>query len=86
MTGVGGQGMLAGDEVVSPLIVPRIWGVLAMRPEGLPALAAKVRPGGVVLGEVLPTHRRKIVDTNARCLARGAEYVATAGACVAAWT
>jgi hypothetical protein len=42
MTGVGGQGMLADDEVVSPPIVPRIWGV-------------------------------------------SAEYVAAAGACVAAW-
>ena len=136
--------VLADDEIVSPPIVPRIWGVLAMHPEGLPALAAKVRPGGVLLhdatlvtappawagvraiavpatalakemgspmgagmialgafagttgivstgalvaalGEVLPPHRRKLVDANARCLARGAEYVAAAGACVAAW-
>jgi Pyruvate/2-oxoacid:ferredoxin oxidoreductase gamma subunit len=28
------------------------------------------------LGDVLPPHRRKLIDTNAACLARGAEHVA----------
>ena len=33
--------VLADDEIVSPSIVPRIWGVLTMHPEGLPARAAR---------------------------------------------
>jgi len=41
--------VLADDEIVSPPIVPEVWGVLAMHPEGLPKLAPKVRPGGVLV-------------------------------------
>jgi Pyruvate/2-oxoacid:ferredoxin oxidoreductase gamma subunit len=41
--------VLADDEIVSPPIVPEIWAVLAMHPEGLPKLAPKVRPGGVLV-------------------------------------
>ena len=41
--------VLADDEIVSPPIVPEIWGVLAMHPEGLPKLAPKVRPGGLLV-------------------------------------
>ena len=41
--------VLADDEIVSPPIVPEIWGVLAMHPEGLSKLAPKVRPGGVLV-------------------------------------
>jgi Pyruvate/2-oxoacid:ferredoxin oxidoreductase gamma subunit len=41
--------VLADDEIVSPPIVPEVWGVLAMHPEGLPKLAPKVRPGGLLV-------------------------------------
>ena len=41
--------VIADDEIVTPPIVPEVWGVLAMHPEGLPALAKKARPGGVLL-------------------------------------
>ena len=133
--------VIADAEIASPPIVPRIWGALAMHPEGLPKLAPKMRPGGVVLvnsslvgappawdgvrtiavpatelakamgqvmgagmialgafagatrivgieslhaalGDVLPPHRRKLIDTNQACITRGAEYGTE---CVAAW-
>ena len=41
--------VLADDEILSPPIVPEIWSVLAMHPEGLSKLAPKVRPGGVLV-------------------------------------
>jgi len=41
--------VLADDEIVSPPIVPEVWAVLAMHPEGLPKLAPKVRPGGALV-------------------------------------
>ncbi len=135
--------VIADREIISPPIVPRVWAVLAMHAEGLPALARKAEPGGVLvfnsnlvtpppawegvrriavpatelakamgqpmgasmialgalvaatglagvaalhaaLGEVLPPHRRKLIDTNALCIARGAEHVAAADG-VPAW-
>jgi len=56
------------------------------------ALGALVATTGVVavaslhaaLGEVLPPHRRKLIDTNTLCITRGAEHVAAAER-VAAW-
>lgn len=131
--------VIADQEIVTPPIVPKVWGVLAMHPEGLPQLAPKVEPGGVLLvnsslvarppawegvrsivvpatalakemgqvmgasmialgafagatglvaieslhaalGDVLPPHRRKLIDTNVLCITRGAEYVAERGA------
>jgi len=127
--------VIADEEIVTPPIVPKAWAVLAMHPEGLPGLARKAEPGGVLLlnsslvttpptweglrqiavpatemakemgqvmgasmmalgafagatgivslaalhealGDVLPPHRRKLIDTNNLCIARGAEYVA----------
>src|SRR5436309_1198976 len=127
--------VIADEEVVAPPLVPSAWAVLAMHPEGLPKVAAKLERGGVLLtnsslvtgpparddvaqiavpatelakeigqvmgasmialgafaaatgivspaaldsalGDVLPPHRRKLIDTNQRCLARGAEAVA----------
>jgi Pyruvate/2-oxoacid:ferredoxin oxidoreductase gamma subunit len=41
--------VLADEEIVAPPIVPRVWAVLAMHAEGLPKLAGKVEPGGVLL-------------------------------------
>jgi Pyruvate/2-oxoacid:ferredoxin oxidoreductase gamma subunit len=41
--------VIADDEIVTPPIVPSAWGVLAMHPDGLPALAHKAEPGGVLL-------------------------------------
>jgi Pyruvate/2-oxoacid:ferredoxin oxidoreductase gamma subunit len=41
--------VLADREIVSPPIVPQVWGVVAMHPAGLPALAPKVRPGGIAV-------------------------------------
>jgi len=41
--------VVADEEIVSPPIVPEVWGVLAMHPEGLAKVAPKVRPGGVLL-------------------------------------
>ncbi len=126
--------VLADGEIVAPPIVPQIWGVLAMHPAGLPALAPKMRPTGVLvfnsslvttrpawegvrqvevpatamaeaagqvmgasmialgafvaatgivaveslhaaLADVLPAHRRKLIDVNVACLTRGADYV-----------
>jgi Pyruvate/2-oxoacid:ferredoxin oxidoreductase gamma subunit len=138
--------VVADDEIVAPPIVPSVWGIVALHGEGLPKLAAKVEPGGVLLrnaslvpeppwprvhaialpvtalaeamgqvmgagmialggfaaatglvglasleaalGEVLPPHRRQLVDTNRRCLARGADAVAALGeaGAVPAWT
>jgi 2-oxoglutarate ferredoxin oxidoreductase subunit gamma len=36
------------------------------------------------LGEVLPPHRRKLIDANTACITRGAEHVVPAGR-VLAW-
>lgn len=48
--------VVADGEIVTPPIVPRIWAVLAMHPEGLPRLGAKIEPGGVlVLNSTLVT-------------------------------
>jgi len=135
--------VIADREIVTPPIVPSAWAVLAMHPEGLPALGRKAERGGVLvfnstlvhappawdgvrhlavpatemakamgqpmaasmialgalvattgvvavaslhaaLGEVLPPHRRKLIDTNTLCITRGAEHVAAAER-VAAW-
>jgi len=129
--------VIADREIVTPPIVPSAWAVLAMHPDGLPALGRKAEPGGVVvfnstlvpappgwdavrsiavpatemakamgqpmgasmialgalaaatglvdvaslhaaLGEVLPPHRRKLIDTNTLCITRGAQHVAPA--------
>jgi Pyruvate/2-oxoacid:ferredoxin oxidoreductase gamma subunit len=126
--------VIADDEILTPPVVPEVWGVLAMHPEGLPALAKKTRPGGVLLlnsslvvtppdwdgvrriavpatelakemgqvmaasmialgafagatglvaveslqaalADVVPPHRRKLIDTNRLSIAKGAEYV-----------
>jgi 2-oxoglutarate ferredoxin oxidoreductase subunit gamma len=138
--------VIADEEIVAPPIVPRVWAVLAMHPEGLPNLARKAQPGGVLvlnsslvttppawegvrqlavpatemakamgqvmgasmialgafaaatgivaveslheaLGEVLPPHRRKLIDANKVCLGQGAAYAAehAAPAGVRAW-
>src|SRR5439155_879514 len=134
--------VIADREILTPPIVPSAWALLAMHPEGLPALGSKAEPGGVLvfnsslvtapvwdgisrvpapatemakamgqpmgasmialgalaattgvvavaslhaaLGEVLPPHRRKLIDTNTLCITRGAEHVAAAQR-VAAW-
>jgi Pyruvate/2-oxoacid:ferredoxin oxidoreductase gamma subunit len=135
--------VVADEEIVAPPIVPSVWAVLAMHPAGLPALAGKAEPGGVLvlnsslvttpppwdgvtqvalpatdlakemgqvmgasmvllgafagatrivsldaltgaLGDVLPPHRRKFIDTNALCITRGAEHAAGYGG-VRAW-
>jgi 2-oxoglutarate ferredoxin oxidoreductase subunit gamma len=41
--------VLADAEIVSPPIVPEVWGVVALHPGGLDRLAPKVRPGGVLV-------------------------------------
>lgn len=41
--------VLADDEIVSPPLVPECWAVLAMHGDGLPRLAPKVRPGGILV-------------------------------------
>ena len=135
--------VIADREIVTPPIVPSAWALLAMHPEGLPALGRKAEPGGVLvfnsslvtappvwdgisrvpvpatemakamgqpmgasmialgalvattgvvavaslhaaLGEVLPPHRRKLIDANTACITRGAEHVVPAGR-VPAW-
>jgi len=134
--------VIADREILTPPIVPSAWALLAMHPEGLPALGRKAEPGGVLvfnsslvtapvwdgisgvpvpatemakamgqpmgasmialgalaattgvvavaslhaaLGEVLPPHRRKLIDTNTLSITRGAEHVAAAER-VAAW-
>ena len=138
--------VIADEQIVAPPIVPRAWAVLAMHPEGLPKLARKAQPGGMLvfnsslvttppawegvcqlavpateiakamgqvmgasmialgafagatgivaveslheaLGEVLPPHRRKLIDANKLCLGHGAAYVAehATAAGVRAW-
>jgi Pyruvate/2-oxoacid:ferredoxin oxidoreductase gamma subunit len=125
--------VVADEEIVTPPIVPRVWGVLAMHGDGLAKLAAKVEPGGLLvvnanlvarppdwegvrvvavpagdaaaatgnplgagmvalgafaaasalvavdslvaaLADVLPPHRRALIDANAACLRRGGEF------------
>ena len=137
--------VIADEEIVAPPIIPKAWSVLAMHPDGLPELAAKTRPGGILmvnsslvattpawngvraiaipatelakamgqvmgagmialgafagatgivavdsldaaLAEVLPPHRRKLIDTNRACLARGAEWAGEHATRVPAWT
>ena len=137
--------VVADEEIVTPPIVPSVWAVIAMHPAGLPALARKTEPGGLLLanaslvtrppawegvrhvavpatelatemgqpmgasmialgafvgasgivslaalqealGDVLPPHRRKLIDANARCLARGAEYVVGRCESAPAWS
>ncbi len=41
--------VLADGEIVSPPLVPSVWAILAMHPEGLAKLAAKMGAGGVVV-------------------------------------
>jgi 2-oxoglutarate ferredoxin oxidoreductase subunit gamma len=41
--------VVADGEIVSPPIVPEVWAVVALHPGGLDRLAAKVRPGGVLV-------------------------------------
>ena len=41
--------VLADDEIVSPPIVPEVWAVLAMHPEGVAKVTTKVRPGVVLV-------------------------------------
>src|SRR5207247_2808780 len=41
--------VIADREIVTPPIVPSAWAVLAMHPEGLPALGGKVERGGVLV-------------------------------------
>ena len=121
------------EEIQAPPVVPRTWAVLALHPDGLPALERKARERGVLLAngslvsnpptwagvhtalvpateiaedlgvplgatmvtlgafaaatefvaarslaqamaEVLPAHRRHLVDGNLRCLDAGAAY------------
>src|SRR5437899_6061405 len=38
--------VIADREIVTPPIVPSAWALLAMHPEGLPALGRKAEPGG----------------------------------------
>jgi Pyruvate/2-oxoacid:ferredoxin oxidoreductase gamma subunit len=127
--------VVSTEPIVAPPIIPKTWAVLALHPEGLPALRPKVRPGGVVvtnasiagravewpagicvlavpatdiakqldepmgasmvglgalvgatglveleslaeaMRDVLPPHRRHLIDGNRRCLAAGRGYV-----------
>jgi Pyruvate/2-oxoacid:ferredoxin oxidoreductase gamma subunit len=39
----------ATDELVAPPIIPKTWAVLALHPEGLPALERKIRAHGVLM-------------------------------------
>jgi len=41
--------VVADDEILVPPIVPHGWAVLAMHGEGLPKLASKMEPGGLVV-------------------------------------
>src|SRR5262249_57569627 len=41
--------VLADDEIVSPPIVPEVWAVIAMHPDGVAKLAPKARPGGLLV-------------------------------------
>ena len=41
--------VLADDEIVSPPIVPEVWAVLAMHPEGIAKVTTKVRRGVVLV-------------------------------------
>ena len=41
--------VLGDAEIVTPPIVPRVWAVLAMHPEGLPKLASKIKGDGVLV-------------------------------------
>src|SRR5262245_7915118 len=51
--------VLADDEIVSPPIVPEVWAVLAMHPEGVAKVTPKVRPGVVMVrtAHVVPWQR-----------------------------
>jgi Pyruvate/2-oxoacid:ferredoxin oxidoreductase gamma subunit len=41
--------VVADGEILTPPIVPRAWGVVAMHPSGLAPLAAKIEQGGVLV-------------------------------------
>src|SRR5882724_5323282 len=41
--------VIADEEIVTPPIVPSAWAVLAMHPEGLPAIGRKAERGGVLV-------------------------------------
>jgi Pyruvate/2-oxoacid:ferredoxin oxidoreductase gamma subunit len=41
--------VVADEEILTPPIVPHVWAVLGMHPEGLPKLAGKMERGGVLL-------------------------------------
>jgi len=60
---------------------------------GMIALGAFAHATGIVavdslqaaLGDVLPAHRRKLIDTNVAAITRGAEHAATSDDAVRAW-
>src|SRR5947207_10435092 len=41
--------VIADAEIVIPPLVPSAWAVLAMHPEGLPKVAGKLEPDGVLV-------------------------------------
>src|SRR5256886_16449883 len=41
--------VIADREIVTPPIVPSAWALLAIHPEGVPALGRKAEPGGVLV-------------------------------------
>src|SRR6516162_5155474 len=40
--------VIGDEEIQAPPIVPHAWAIVAMHPQGLDGLAAKLRPGGVL--------------------------------------
>ena len=76
--------VMSDDEIQAPPIIPQTWSVLAMHPMGLPELAKKLRPGGVLctnstLVSKLPRDDVQVITIPATKMAEAAGNIMGAG-------
>jgi len=76
--------VISDAEIQAPPIIPQTWSVLAMHPAGLPELAKKLRPGGVLcrnstLVTSVPRGDVQVIDIPATQMAEQAGNIMGAG-------
>ena len=76
--------VIGDEEIQAPPIVPHAWAIVAMHPQGLDGLAAKLRPGGVLfanqtLVKSAPRNDLQLLGLPATRLAEQAGNIAGAG-------
>lgn len=76
--------VLGEAPIEAPPIIPHCWGIVAMHPQGLPEMAAKLRPGGLVFANetlvtAAPRADVRLLGVPATRLAEQAGNIAGAG-------